>query len=70
MLIGIEPGRIEEIELAQRVKQLLTKADELKANWRADGRQYKIVDAECKRMRAEAIDLMPPLEEVKGEGDE
>lgn len=69
LLIGIEPERIEGIELAQDVKERLQQAEELKNNWRnmRPGKKWKDVSDEYQEMKAEALKLMPPLIEVSSE---
>lgn len=68
ILIGIEPARIVDIELAQDVKKRLEDAEEFRADWRNRGferwAEAKVVHD---KMKQEARDLMPPLAEVKAE---
>jgi len=70
ILIGIEPARIVDIELAQEVKERLDDAEAFKADWRNRGfdrwADAKVVHAE---MKQEARGLMPPLSEVKVDGE-
>ncbi|MEE3801339.1 BglII/BstYI family type II restriction endonuclease [Mycobacterium intracellulare] len=68
ILIGIEPARIVDIELAQDVKKRLEDAEEFKADWRNRGFD-RWADAKVvhDKMKQEARDLMPPLAEVKAE---
>lgn len=68
ILIGIEPARIVDIELAQDVKKRLEGAEEFKADWRNRGFD-RWADAKMvhDQMKQEARDLMPPLAEVKAE---
>lgn len=66
LLVGIEPERIDGIELAFRVKKRLEKAYEFKSNWKNSHKAWK-GDAEraYKTMVENAKELMPPLKEVQ-----
>lgn len=72
LLIGIEPERIQGVELATQTKAALERAEEFKANWRQSFAQWKDAKPRHDQMISEARDLMPPLKEEKaGEsGDE
>lgn len=65
LLVGIEPDRIDGIELAQQVKQALDAAAHFRANWRETHERWA-GDAEVahRRMTDEARALMPPLRDV------
>lgn len=64
LLVGIEPPRIEGIELAQQVKARLDEAAYLKANWRETIETWKEAVSTHKRMVDEARELMPPLKDA------
>lgn len=66
ILIGIEPPRIMDIDLAYEVKKHLDDAADFKADWRNRGFD-RWADAKVvhDRMKAKARALMPPLAEVK-----
>lgn len=59
LLIGIEPGRIEGIELAYEVRAMLDEAAELKATWRESYSKWKDAKPVHDALRAQALDLMP-----------
>lgn len=67
LLIGIEPERIEGVELAQQVKSKLgaIAATTGKGVWRAHFDTHKEAQAAARAMRDEAKELMPPLAEQK-----
>lgn len=66
ILIGIEPPRIMDIDLAYEVRRHLDDAADFKADWRNRGFD-RWVDAKVvhDKMKAKARELMPPLAEVK-----
>lgn len=64
LLIGIEPERIDGIELARSVKAKLDLVDQKYQNWRAHWGSRKEATAARTRLRNEARELMPPLREV------
>ena len=59
LLIGIEPERIEGIELAYEVRAMLDEADDLKANWRDSYIAWKDAKPAYDAIRQTALDLMP-----------
>lgn len=65
LLIGIEPERIQGVDLAVRTKNALERAEEFKANWRQSFARWNDAKPLHDQMVAEARDLMPPLKEEK-----
>lgn len=65
LLVGIEPERVDGIELAQRVKDKLMQARQLKMDWRnlRPGKKWKDVKPEHQGMLDQARDLMPPVKD-------
>jgi hypothetical protein len=65
LLIGIEPERVAGIELAQRVKDKLVQARQLKMDWRSlrPGKKWKDVQPEHQGMLEQARNLMPPVKD-------
>lgn len=65
LLVGIEPERVDGIELAQRVKHKMMEAAQLKADWRRlrPGQKWNDVKLEYHEMLKQAHDLMPPVKE-------
>ncbi|MEY2116489.1 MULTISPECIES: BglII/BstYI family type II restriction endonuclease [Rhodanobacter] len=65
LLVGIEPERVDGIELAQRVKGKLMQAEQLKLDWRRlrPGKKWNDVKTEYQEMQKQAHDLMPPVKE-------
>ncbi len=61
LLIGIRPERIEGIELAYEVRDLLDEADELKATWRDNYESWNQAKPDYEELRKEAYELMPPV---------
>ena len=61
LLIGIRPERIEGIELAYEVRDLLDEADELKATWRDNYDSWNQAKPDYEVLRKEAFELMPPV---------
>ena len=61
LLIGIEPDRIHGAELAYRVRAKLDEADALRASWRKTYDRWSDAKRAVEALRAEALDLMPPL---------
>lgn len=61
LLVGIEPDRIEGIDLALRVRQLLDEAEEFRQNWRNTFDLWRDARSEYNRRRKKALDLMPPV---------
>lgn len=64
LLVGIEPERIEGVELLRRARALLDSADALQENWRAAFTRYRDAKPEVDRRRSEALDLLPPIGDV------
>jgi hypothetical protein len=65
LLVGIEPERIEGIDLAREVKERLEQAAAFKDNWRQSHRRWAEAKPIYDRMWRDAVDLMPPvLDEV------
>lgn len=71
ILIGIEPPRIVDVQLAQEAKKRLDDAEDFKANWRDRGHDRWPGGAKpvYDQMRQEARELMPPLSEVTVQGE-
>lgn len=68
ILIGIEPARIVDIELAREVKARLDAADAFKSDWRYRGYvSWSDAKAVHDEMRRAARELMPPLADVTAE---
>ena len=67
LLVGIEPERIDGVELAQQVQQSLLQAEELRKNWREmrPGKKWRDVQPEHQRLKGDALALMPPLKDVE-----
>lgn len=65
LLVGIEPDRIEGVDLARQVKTRLEAAAEFKDNWRDTYERWADARVEYDRMYGEAIDLMPPVKEAR-----
>ncbi|KZE89686.1 BglII/BstYI family type II restriction endonuclease [Microbacterium sp. TNHR37B] len=65
LLIGIEPERIQGVQLAVRTKDALEKAEEFKSNWRKSYSRWKDAKPVHDQMVSEARDLMPPVNEEK-----
>lgn len=61
LLIGIEPDRIEGVDLARRVRRKLDQAQYLKDNWRDTHQRWRDAKPTYDRLREEALDLMPPV---------
>ena len=61
LLIGIEPGRIEGVELAYEVRAMLDEAAELKATWRESYANWRDARPAYDALRRQALDLMPPV---------
>lgn len=61
LLVGIEPDRIEGIELVRQVRRGLDEAARLKANWRDAYSKRSEADPEIRRLERDAKELMPPL---------
>ncbi len=61
LLVGIEPERVEGVELAQSVKEKLEAVEAIKRGWRSRWPTYRDAQAAMRVLRAEADELMPPL---------
>jgi hypothetical protein len=61
LLVGIQPDRIEGVELAYEVRAKLDEADDLKANWRETYDKWTDAKPAYNVLRQEALDLMPPV---------
>lgn len=70
LLVGIEPGRIKGVQLAQQVKAKLDaiderdRADREARAWDSAGQTYREWQAEMRAKRDEVRDMMPPLKEA------
>lgn len=65
LLVGIEPERVEGIELAVRVKEGLEAAAVFKANWRDTCDRWADAKPIYDQLYCDAMDLMPPVAEAK-----
>lgn len=72
LLIGIEPDRIEGIDLARQVqaKLIAMEATQGKGVWRTHWSTYKDAQRAWKAMREEAEALMPPLAEERPDDED
>lgn len=70
LLIGIEPERIDGIELAQQVVTLLEQAAAFKAGWRDQHTRWADAKPTYDRMFKAALDLMPPVKTESSEPDD
>ncbi|WP_419925050.1 BglII/BstYI family type II restriction endonuclease [Candidatus Poriferisocius sp.] len=61
LLIGIRPERVEGIELAYKVRDMLDEAEELKANWRDSYEKWSDAKPLYDKFRNDAYAQMPPL---------
>ena len=59
LLIGIEPERIQGIELAYEVRAMLDEAAILKATWRESYTSWRDAKPAYDALRRHALDLMP-----------
>lgn len=64
LLVGIQPDRIQGIDLARNVKTLLEEAAHFKQNWREQYDRWTDAKLVHDRMYHDAIDLMPPVREA------
>ena len=62
LLVGIEPERIEGIDLAFEVRAMLDEADELKANWRESHSHWRDAKPTYDALRRVALSLVPPVQ--------
>ena len=65
LLIGIEPERIDSVELARRVRAKLDEAALLKESWRDSYARWSDAKPAYQALCEEALGLMPPLAEDK-----
>lgn len=61
LLVGIEPDRVDSIELARDVKSRLDQAAAFKVGWRKCYDRWSEAKPEYDRLWDEAMQLMPPL---------
>jgi hypothetical protein len=61
LLVGIEPERIEGIDLAREVKERLEQAAAFKDSWRKSHHRWAEAKPIYDRMWRDAVDLMPPV---------
>lgn len=69
LLVGIEPERIDGIELAIEVKRLLSEAEEFKRAWREKFPTWAAARPHHVSLREAAMNLMPPLAELPSEDE-
>jgi hypothetical protein len=71
-LVGIEPERITGVEVLKEAAAKLAKADDLNKNWRTKFKRYADAKPEIKRLRDEALALVPPVDDevVAGGADD
>ena len=65
LLIGIEPERIDGVELARRVRAKLDEAAVLKGSWRDSYAHWSDAKPAYQALCEEALGLMPPMAEDK-----
>jgi len=63
LLIGIEPDRIDGIELARRVRRKLDEAEALRESWRDAYPKWGNAKPVYEALRNEALAMMPPVAE-------
>lgn len=63
LLIGIEPGRVHGIPLAEHVKSLLEEAEQFRATWRDGFNRWEDAKPYYVEKRDEAHALMPPVKD-------
>lgn len=64
LLVGIEPSRITDINLAREVRQRLDEAERFRENWRDSYPRWADARPVYEQMVREARDLMPPVSEA------
>jgi len=69
-LVGIEPGRIDGVEVLREAAAKHAEADDLKKNWRATYKRFADAKPEIKRLRQAALELVPPVADEVLEEDE
>lgn len=70
LLIGIEPSRVEGIELAETVKRGLDELDDLMSNWREHWSSYRDAQREIAERRRVVRAVMPPLADDPNDHDD
>jgi hypothetical protein len=65
LLVGIEPQRIDGVELAITVKEKLDEAARFGEAWRGTYSRWADAKPVYDQLRQEAFDLMPPVKEAK-----
>ncbi len=63
LLVGIEPERIDGIEVVAEVRDELAVADDDLKHWRGRVATYREAQAQARRRRTAALDRLPPLGE-------
>lgn len=61
LLIGIEPERVEGIEVVVEVREELTKVEADLRNWRDRFDRYRDAQADAKARKSAALDRLPPV---------
>ena len=69
LLIGIQPDRIEGIDLANQVMAKLGEADELRASWSRSYDSWAEAKPVYDELRRGALGLMPPVADESDEDD-
>lgn len=69
LLIGIEPDRIDGIDLAYEVREKLDEAADIKDNWRESYSRWLDAKPDYDRLRTEALGLMPLLSDESSDDD-
>lgn len=67
LLVGIEPPRIDGIELAIRVREALAEAEAFKASWRDTYDRWHDAQPHYQGLRETARDLLPPVTDAPEE---
>jgi hypothetical protein len=60
-LVGIEPDRIDGVEVLREAAAKHAEAEDLKKNWRATYQRFADAKPEIKRLRDAALALVPPV---------
>lgn len=68
-LVGIEPERITGVEVLREAAAKLAEADDLKKNWRTMFDRYADAKPEIARLRAAALELIPPVDDDMPDDD-
>lgn len=61
LLVGIEPGRVDGIEVVAEVRDELAAADAARQHWRAHFSTFPLAQAETAARKAAALDRLPPV---------